>query len=71
MYIKKEKCILTHIPVHTEQVDLWSGYTMNVHGHLHNYSYRYDPRYFNVNADQINLTPIPLEVLEKRVQELI
>jgi len=69
MYIKGEKCILTHIPIHTEQLEEGSRYTMNVHGHLHCYSYG-DLRYFNVNADQINLTPIPIEVLEKRVQEL-
>ena len=69
MYIKGVKCILTHIPIHTEQLEEGSRYTMNVHGHLHCYSYD-DLRYFNVNADQINLVPVPLEVLEKRVEDL-
>jgi calcineurin-like phosphoesterase family protein len=47
--------ILTHIPVHESQ---FSRYFMNVHGHLHS-NILSDPRYFNVSAERVDLTPIP------------
>lgn len=54
--------ILTHIPVHPSQ---FSRYFMNIHGHLHDKNLD-DYRYFNVSAEQINLTPIPWdEILDR------
>lgn len=49
--------ILTHIPVHESQ---FGRYFMNIHGHLHQQKLD-DCRYFNVSAEQINLTPIPYD----------
>lgn len=57
--------ILTHIPVHPNQLH---RYFMNVHGHLHDKSID-DPRYFNVSAEQINLTPIPWDEILNRWAE--
>lgn len=70
--------IMTHIPVHESQFHRWK---CNVHGHLHsnNIGLRIhnpetgyweegnDPRYINVSAEQINLTPISYEDLKKRM----
>lgn len=70
--------ILSHIPVHECQ---FPRFYMNVHGHLHTENVmkpkemlidgtiieeKPDNRYFNVSAEQINLTPIPFdEILNK------
>lgn len=56
-------CILTHIPVHPEQLDL--RYKFNIHGHLHSDSIP-DNRYVCVSMEHTGLKPILLdEVLEK------
>lgn len=54
-----EHLILTHMPVHPSQ---FSRFLMNIHGHLHKHKIE-DWRYFNVSAEQINLTPIPYDVI--------
>lgn len=46
--------ILTHVPVHTSQVNEW---TANVHGHLHAKSVPHD-RYLCVSVDQTQWRPI-------------
>lgn len=56
--------ILTHIPVHEEQ--LKHRFFLNVHGHLHASNVlkadgTKDMRYFNASCEQINLTPIPYD----------
>lgn len=51
--------ILTHIPVHPNQL---SRYFMNIHGHLHANKID-DYRYFNCSAEQINLTPISYDLI--------
>ena len=65
-------CILSHIPVHVDQL---SRFKRNLHGHLHHlrvqsyndgdHSGEPDPRYRNVCVEHINYTPIPLEVAIK------
>lgn len=55
--VEYKGAILTHIPVHENQ---FSRYYMNIHGHLHHNKLP-DHRYFNVSAEQINLTPIPYD----------
>ncbi len=61
-----ENLILSHIPVHTNQVD--HRFFANVHGHLH--SKRVDDwRYLNVSCEHINLTPISLEEVYSRIVE--
>jgi len=67
------KGILTHIPVHTNQL---KRFLFNIHGHMHNnvvtrlyddgidVLVESDPRYVCVSAEQINLTPISWEELK-------
>lgn len=60
--------IMTHIPIHPYQK---YRYKMNIHGHTHdnvveNDDGTPDPFYWNVSCEQVNLTPIPYEVLNKR-----
>lgn len=55
-------CILTHIPVHPEQLQYRFKY--NIHGHMHS-SLINDDRYINVSAEQINLTPVLFDELLK------
>ena len=60
--------ILTHIPVHPDQMDQ-GRYTHNIHGHLHT-NVLPDKRYINVSAEQINLTPISLDEIQKRTADV-
>ena len=54
--------VFTHIPIHPQEMRF--GWKWNVHGHIHALDEGVnDPRYINVNADWINLTPVPLEEL--------
>ena len=70
--------IMTHIPIHPQELfGRWKG---NIHGHLHhNFVYEdwqnvlgnvtgtiKDDRYINVSAEQLSLTPQPLESLVGR-----
>jgi calcineurin-like phosphoesterase family protein len=72
---KLKGCILTHIPIHPSEFYRWKA---NVHGHLHSKIVRVDVypdldisnmydepdnRYINVSAEQINLTPVRLDLL--------
>jgi calcineurin-like phosphoesterase family protein len=56
--------ILTHIPVHPNQIDRFGT---NVHGHLHG-TVMDDPRYLNVSVEQIGFTPIDLEEVRARIK---
>lgn len=61
-----QNLILTHIPVHTNQLE--HRFIMNIHGHLHTDNVvdkhgKKDWRYFNVSCEQINLTPIPFDII--------
>ena len=60
-----KKAILTHIPVHTDQ--LKTRYNYNIHGHYH-HNIVGDDRYINVSCEQINLTPINWDELLKRMK---
>lgn len=57
--------LLTHMPVHPSQ---FPRYFMNIHGHLHA-NVIDDYRYFNCSAEQINLTPIPYDIILNRWAE--
>lgn len=55
-------CILTHIPVHSYQLE--KRYKKNIHGHMHSKKLN-DDRYVCVSVEHINLTPILLnQVIE-------
>lgn len=57
--------ILTHAPLHSNQVGDGKHYWANVHGHLHSKNYT-DSRYVNVSCEQVNLTPVPLDEVWNR-----
>ncbi len=48
-------CILSHVPVHPNQLD--RRYRLNIHGHMHSKCLD-DPRYRCVSAERIGLAPI-------------
>lgn len=63
-YHKLDKCILSHIPVHPQQLGRFKG---NIHGHLHEHIVsdsqgNPDPRYMTVCVEHINYTPVELSV---------
>jgi calcineurin-like phosphoesterase family protein len=76
-----EGCILTHLPVHPNQLN--ERWKLNVHGHLHGKQIEKtimeltpceiiinDPNYFNVSCEQNNLTPINADIIRERIREL-
>lgn len=48
-------CILTHIPVHSYQLE--KRYAKNIHGHMHSKKLD-DARYVCVSVEHTNLTPV-------------
>lgn len=77
------RCILTHIPVHPD--NLGSRFFLNVHGHLHSkvinrntlfcegqkiWDWGSDPNYFNVSCEQHGLKPVHSSVIMERLKEL-
>ena len=53
-------CILTHVPVHPNQ--LIRRYRRNIHGHMHSQCLN-DPRYVCVSAERTGLAPILLRTV--------
>jgi len=73
MVIYKERYIFTHVPVHPSQFNRFVG-LVNVHGHIHKGQdelYIHDKRYFNVNMDFHNLTPLYIEELDQLIKERV
>lgn len=69
-YSKEHNLILTHIPIHPSQLIDVSG---NVHGHIHlgeKLNVIEDKRYYNVNCELHNYTPIPFDVIDEYYQNL-
>lgn len=69
-YEKVHNLLLTHIPIHPSQLINIDG---NVHGHIHLGEYFNaidDKRYYNVNCELHNYTPIPFEIIDKYYQDL-
>lgn len=63
-YHKLDKCILSHIPIHPQQLGRFKG---NIHGHLHEHIVtdsqgNPDTRYMTVCVEHINYTPVELSV---------
>ena len=65
--------MLSHIPMHKDSI---GRFGTNVHGHLHanivqhpNFPGKPDPDYMNISAEQINYTPISLDVLRAAIKE--
>lgn len=81
-----KQCILTHIPVHPN--NLGSRAFLNIHGHLHsnkvmsneivapekeypmNWMMKPDINYLNVSCEQNNLTPFHSDIIMDRLKEL-
>ena len=62
--------IVTHIPVHTNQLEY--RFKANIHGHLHGHpvldaSGYEDRRYVNVSVESLNYRPISLEDIKKSI----
>jgi calcineurin-like phosphoesterase family protein len=55
-------CILTHIPVHPNQVE--ERFIANIHGHLHGASIP-DPRYICVSMEQWDMRPVDWPTLKR------
>lgn len=62
---RHKEFILTHAPIHPTQLD--ERYSANIHGHLHTYDID-DPRYFNVNIDRTNCTPVSLQEIRDEMR---
>lgn len=56
-------CILSHVPVHTGQLE--SRYLLNIHGHTHSRKLD-DPRYICVSAEHTGLAPVLMDSLLAR-----
>lgn len=79
-------CVLTHIPVHPD--NLGARAWINVHGHLHGHfvkcnheiieepdgrilnTYERDPNYFNVSVEQNALSPFHADLILDRVKSI-
>lgn len=57
--VVKKSAILTHIPVHEQQLERFQN---NIHGHLHTQTLP-DERYICVSAEQVNYTPVRLDII--------
>lgn len=57
-------CILSHVPVHPNQLE--RRFLANIHGHLHSKSLN-DPRYICVSLEHWDLYPAPAEEVMARV----
>ena len=65
--LSKERIIMSHIPVHPDQLS--SRWVANVHGHLHG-NILEDQRYINVCVEQTNFKPISLDDIIDRISKL-
>lgn len=81
-----ERCVLSHLPVHTN--GLGARWLLNLHGHLHSKNvklpesymwnnpeypsdiFNNDLSYFNVSCEQNNLTPFHRDEIMKRLKEI-
>lgn len=61
-----EDAVLTHIPIHSGQLEDWPKANYNIHGHLHHKFVldekgKRDKRYFNACLENINFRPIDID----------
>jgi calcineurin-like phosphoesterase family protein len=60
--VKLRGCILTHIPIHPQEL---REFKLNIHGHVHQNTIP-DSRYINVSCEAIGYTPVELDYLINR-----
>ena len=66
--IKKYDVVMTHVPVHPQE--LVFRWTHNVHGHIHHEDRCIqDPRYINVNTDVRSGLPVSLDELREEIYD--
>jgi calcineurin-like phosphoesterase family protein len=76
--VKYKNCMVTHIPIHPNNIGKrWLG---NIHGHTHHnnvmirghwlFGPKKDPRYYNVSLEQHDLYPVPIEKILAHFNEL-
>lgn len=63
--VQYRECVLTHIPVHPNQLSRFKG---NIHGHLHSHSIQ-DARYCCVSAEVVGLAPALLDTVIRSLPE--
>jgi calcineurin-like phosphoesterase family protein len=68
--LQLDQFIVTHIPVHPNQLEY--RFKGNIHGHLHGHPVlekfgKADTRYFNVSVESLKYIPISLEEIKKLV----
>lgn len=56
----KEGIILTHVPLHSQQISEAGQFDMNVHGHIHDHDSPTD-RHFNVSVERTDYAPMHIE----------
>lgn len=54
--------ICTHVPIHPMELERYKG---NIHGHLHLGNYALPDKYYNVNTEFHNYTPVAFEDIVK------
>ena len=68
--LNHQKIILSHIPIHTMQMERWRA---NIHGHCHANCVmagdKPDPRYLCVSVEHTKFKPILMEEALKRLEE--
>jgi len=63
-----DNMIFSHIPIHRDS--LKNRWRLNVHGHLHMNKVE-DSRYFNACVEQIDYTPLDIQVLTDLIKETL
>lgn len=64
---KEFKFMMSHIPLHPDSV--FPRWKANIHGHTHGNNMK-DPRYINVCVEQIDYTPIHMDVILDRIRKI-
>jgi len=63
--------VLTHIPIHPNELDTRFNWNWNIHGHIHHPERNnLGDRYFNVNVDILGYQPICLEELREKLPDV-
>lgn len=72
LYMKKEKCIVSHMPVHPYllgETEFGKRFEHNIHGHTHDHYVmdgdKRDPQYLNCSVEAVNYIPRTLDELRQ------
>lgn len=70
LYMKKQKCIVSHMPVHPYllgETEFGRRFEYNIHGHTHDHyvmnGSKRDPQYLNCSVEAVNYIPRTLDEL--------